>query len=120
MIINKIRQNLNRWLIWKADQVFRFVTVDVKPSWKGAKFMVDEECSLNNTKITYKTQKLFGTYYFLSTEMIEISYEVTDVIKMAASLAALAGALYRGNGVVARYINSRVILAKLIRTMYFV
>ena len=52
--------------------------------------------------------------------MIEISYEVTDVIKMAASLAALAGALYRGNGVVARYINSRVILAKLIRNMYFV
>jgi len=39
---------------------------------------------------------------------------------MAATFAALAGAIYRTNNVIASWINEKVILAKLIRTMYFV
>ena len=56
----------------------------------------------------------------MATHIIDTTLEVQNVIKIAASFAALAGAINSGIFLVGKYINSKVIIAKLIRTMYFV
>ena len=108
-------------MIWRPANYYRYSTVDAKPSWNGATYSVNEEnCKLNDKTVDYKTKKLYGTYYFLATHIIDTTLEVQNVIKIAASFAALAGAINSGIFLVGKYINSKVIIAKLIRTMYFV
>ena len=52
--------------------------------------------------------------------MVIVSLHVQTIVGTLAAFAALGGAIYRGFRSIGNWVNSRVIVAKLIRSMYFV
>ena len=106
----------------------------MRPKWEGAKYPLTEDCTFQNLKrfergvfkefdpkalVDYRSQRLFGTYFFISEEMVEHNYHSQNLSEIMAQFVALTLLIYRSMQLLGSYINKKVIVAKLMRSMYF-
>ncbi len=68
----------------------------------------------------YNSTKLFASYYFLSTDIVDHSFESSNILIVLAEFAALTNLIYKSLGFLGRFLNRKIIIAKLIRSMYFI
>ena len=102
-------------MVWKPRDIFYFVTVNALPSWLGDAYTVDEKCKLGDKEeVSYKTKKLYASWYFLGQDIILHSYEVQDIVAVWSSFVAIAATIYSTIGHLGRYINSKIIIAKIV------
>ena len=92
------------------------------PSWVGIPLHREMLISRDNGE-TWATENnivLFGSYFFLSTEIVNHQRNVYNIVNLLASIGGLISGVFVTFRLLVQYINKQFIMGKFIRNLYFI
>ena len=91
------------------------------PAWVGPKKIIDDDNSWDEGKSyeTLEAQQLFGCYFFLSSIKISHKYSSQTILDILAGFGGMYRLVCMYIAIIAGYFNSKVLMAKVIRGLYF-
>lgn len=120
--LNAVMNQDHRFLIWKKALRYHFLDQIQKQSWLGLPIVFNEISTYDGGKTWgyEKGEKLYGTYWFLHTMQVNHSREAYNIIMLCAVFGGLAKGIVIIAEFIGKYINQKVIMAKFIRSFYFI
>lgn len=104
--INKVRDKFNRWNPFQYLE-FTYIDIQSNPRWNGLQAMVDYNISRDNGK-TFQletNQILFGSYFFLSEEIIQYNRKLFNFVDLLSDIGGLLGGIMALLRLVIMYVN---------------
>ena len=77
-------------------------------------------CMINGNKIQYNNTKLFASNFYLSTDIVDHNFSSSNILLALTNFAASGILVYKTISFFARFLNEKIVIANLIRSMYFV
>jgi hypothetical protein len=120
--INEVSFYKTRFALWNPTDHYRFLDYNISPRWTGPAMFTTDNSSYNQGKTfkKKKIQKLFGSYFFLSEELIKHDYTGYTVLDVLSGFGGMYRLLCMYLAIVAMYFNKPAIMAKFIRGLYFI
>ena len=108
--------------MFHQTQVSSFIDVVSNPVWMGVTYKRDMTATRDNGKTWSKLpcEVLFGSYFFLSTEVVNHKRSVYSIVNLLGSIGGLASGLFVSLRVIVQYVNNQQIMGKFIRNLYFI
>ena len=112
----------HRFFFWKGPNIFRFIDQKLIQGWKGAKHIFHYDDSYDRGKSYVKSdgQLLFAAYFFLGDEIISHNFIEESILSVIGHLGGHVHIILLFVGLVVAFINKHVLIAKLIRSNYFI
>ena len=99
---------------------YEYLDLKISPVWNAARYFREESVSFDGGK-TYElvfNQLLFGTYFFLDTEMVVHSRNACQWWEVLSDFGGLFDIFYLTLAFFGCYINDKLIMNKLIKNFY--
>ena len=84
---------------------------------------IDYNINATYDGVTFKQEKgikLFGTYFFMDNTIVTHEYTAYNALDILSAMGGLFGVICSFFGVAATWINEKTIMAKYIRSLYFI
>jgi hypothetical protein len=116
-----VKLNINRVAIWFGAQEYTFIDMIVGPKWTGEPLDYAINATYDAKNYTLEEGSvLFSSYFFMSNEIIYHEFTAFNFVDLLSNIGGLFSVICSFFGIPAMWINERTIIAKYIRSLYYI